>query len=138
MIKSAVNYANLCGLTVVGYSSEPSTEDTLVSELKEYIPVKTTKIARHVVAPPSQSDLLEILADRRLQAWMQPQVSLKSNEIVGFEALMRGISLSDEIIGPDLLVPAFERAGLMNEVTLEMLRQTVAFVFSSLKNGNTS
>lgn len=136
VIKSAVNYANLCGLTVVGYSSEPSTEDTLVSELKEYIPVKTTKIARHVVAPPSQSDLLEILADRRLQAWMQPQVSLKSNEIVGFEALMRGISLSDEIIGPDLLVPAFERAGLMNEVTLEMLRQTVAFVFSSLKNGN--
>lgn len=59
--------------------------------------------------------LKEILVERRLQSWFQPLVNLKSAEILGYEALVRGPSNSP-LHSPECLFATAEEYGQLDEL----------------------
>ena len=55
-----------------------------------------------------ESDIMCALKEGRFFFYLQPQVDLQSGEIIGAEALARGIGENGEVIFPDSFVPVLE------------------------------
>jgi len=73
-------------------------------------------------------DLLERELRKAIDAdvihpFYQPQVDLASNTIVGFEALARWVHPTLGEIAPARFIPIAEESGLINELSLRLLRQ---------------
>ncbi len=71
------------------------------------------------------TELREALADNRIRVHYQPVVELSSGRCVGAEALARWERDSGESVSPDVFIPVAEAAGLIQEVTLAVLKTTV-------------
>lgn len=54
----------------------------------------------------------------------QPIVNPINNKIMGFESLLR-LKLKEDIIYPNILIPQIERADMMNEVSIWILKQII-------------
>ena len=135
VIKSALMLAAVCGVPVAGSAEEPVSAAEVASRLQGFQPL-VAWLAAPVNDPALSRAELRLLLDRGgLQAWMQPQLRLKTREIVGFEALMRARDDDGGLITPDRLLPGLAKHGLLEEATLSMLQQTVAFVAESLRLG---
>jgi diguanylate cyclase (GGDEF)-like protein len=63
------------------------------------------------------------LAQRSIRAYFQPCVQLKTNRIIGFEALPRWVHSSFGEIAPDRFIPIAEECGLIHELADQILRQ---------------
>ena len=77
-------------------------------------------------------------ADRKLQVWYQPQVDLKTQKIIGVEALLRWPQSDGSFISPAEFIPLAEYSGLIVDigswVIEESCRQIQAFDESGLPN----
>lgn len=71
------------------------------------------------------TELREALADHRIRVHYQPVVELASGRCVGAEALARWERDNGESVSPDVFIPVAEAAGLIQEVTLAVLKITV-------------
>ena len=75
-------------------------------------------------------------ADRKLQVWYQPQVDLKTQKIIGVEALLRWPQSDGSFISPAEFIPLAEYSGLIVDigswVIEESCRQIQAFDESGL------
>lgn len=135
VIQAAVTLAEVCGLRIIGTAEEPASGEAVVETLREF-QAKPHDLGRpHRPQLPGLTALRRMVAERRLQAWLQPQLRLVSWEIARFEALMRGIDDEGRVVTPDRLVPALMAAGLLEDATLQMLDQTAAFISSALDHG---
>jgi len=56
------------------------------------------------------------LAEDQFEVYYQPQVELKTNRIIGAEALLRWNHPSKGIISPDIFIPLAEKTGLINQI----------------------
>jgi len=56
------------------------------------------------------------LRNRQIVAFYQPQVDLRTGEVVGFEALARWVHPKRGVIAPDAFVPVAERTGLIGQI----------------------
>jgi len=65
------------------------------------------------------------LDNQELILFYQPKVNLLSGEIVGAEALIRWQQADGSVLSPDAFLPEAERLGLLHEITLSMLDQSV-------------
>jgi c-di-GMP phosphodiesterase len=59
----------------------------------------------------------------RLQLWYQPQMSLKSQRVVGMEALLRWPQMDGQFISPAVFIPLAEYSGLIVEIGSWVLEQ---------------
>jgi len=57
----------------------------------------------------------------------QPRVDVKTNKIVGFEALMRWQSDEFGFVGPDEFIPLLEEVRLISKVTLLMFEKSLSY-----------
>lgn len=84
-----------------------------------------TLAARERIA--METNLRRALAQNELRVHFQPQVDIKSDEIVGAEALVRWMSPEDGLIPPARFIPVAEQTGLIEAigrwVMLETCRQ---------------
>lgn len=141
VISSAVSLAEFSGLRVAGSAEEPVDADAVVRALRGFRLDGAASRAVAPLTPPEPPTLLRRSTLRRLldagglQAWMQPKLRLDSGEIVGFEALMRGIDDDGSLIPPDSLVPALAAYSLLEEATLLMLDRAAAFVAQAMSDG---
>ncbi|MBC3767529.1 bifunctional diguanylate cyclase/phosphodiesterase [Neptunicella marina] len=62
-------------------------------------------------------------SERRLQLWYQPQISLKTEQIIGMEALLRWPTKDGGFISPAVFVPLAEYTGLIVEIGLWVLEE---------------
>ncbi|MCI0507414.1 MAG: EAL domain-containing protein, partial [Gammaproteobacteria bacterium] len=69
------------------------------------------------------SDLREALTQKRLKLHYQPKVNLKSENIIGVEALLRWDHPKYGAIPPDQIVTLAEQTGLIDDVTKWVLRE---------------
>ncbi|AKL94021.1 PAS domain S-box/diguanylate cyclase (GGDEF) domain-containing protein [Clostridium aceticum] len=80
------------------------------------------------------SALREALKTEGFKLLYQPQIRVKTGELVGFEALLR---LKDQKISPDLFIPVAEETGLIIEigkwVTKEVINQIAVWKEKGLK-----
>lgn len=136
VINAALKLADICGVAVAGSAEEPVTAQEVARRLKGFMRAQTKPSAARAPQPPLGFTDLRRLMDRQgLQAWMQPQLRLNSAEIVGFEALMRARDDAGMVITPDRLLPGLVEHGLLEEATLMIMRQTVAYVAQCLERG---
>ena len=145
VIKSALKLAEVLGVVVAGSAEEPVAAPEVARRLSGFRPKAaqpTPAMARTLAqagdqagAPLGRADLQALLDGRGLQAWMQPQLRLKSREIVGFEALMRAPDGCGGWIMPERLLPGLAEHGMLEDATLMMLQQAVSFVADCLGRG---
>jgi len=70
-----------------------------------------------------QSELRNAIADDQFEIYYQPQVVLQSEEINGFEALIRWNHPERGIVLPDEFLPVAEESGLLNAIENQVLLQ---------------
>ena len=139
VIKAAVALADACGLTLAGIAEQPINPQTIRRDLANF---ESRARRPELVAPASMAalalsrDELTSLLDRgALMAWMQPKLRIATREVVGFEALMRARDHAGKLIGADRMVAALGVHGLLDQATLCIARQTIAFVAGCLDGG---
>ena len=135
VIKAALMLAAVCGVPVAGSAEEPVSGQEVARRLREFHPQGVDLAMPTHDAALGLSELRGLLDRGGLQAWMQPQLRLKTREIVGFESLMRARDEAGRLITPDRLLPGLAEHGLLEQATLSMLQQTVAFVAECLGRG---
>lgn len=74
---------------------------------------------------PTAEDLLKAINEHQLELHYQPQVSLKSNALVGAEALVRWNHPEFGMIYPDRFIPLAESSGLIGELTEAVINLAV-------------
>ncbi|MCW8933913.1 MAG: EAL domain-containing protein [Gammaproteobacteria bacterium] len=60
-----------------------------------------------------ESDLRHAISMNQLELYYQPQIDSNSDQIIGFEALMRWTHHENGIISPDVFIPIAEKTGLI-------------------------
>ena len=136
MIKAALTLAAICGVAVAGSAEEPVTAAEVAGLLQSFKPSPIRPSASRPQEPPlTFADLRSLLDRGGLQAWMQPQLRHSSSEIVDFESLMRARDDAGRLVTPDRLLPGLVEHGLLEEATLMIMRQTVAYVAECLERG---
>lgn len=136
VIKAALTLAAICGVAVAGSAEEPVTAAEVAGRLQSFKPSPIRPSAARPQEPPLSFAELRSLMDRGgLQAWMQPQLRRSTSEIVGFESLMRALDDAGRVVTPDRLLPGLVEHGLLEEATLVIMRQTVAYVAGCLERG---
>lgn len=68
------------------------------------------------------TELKEALADDRIRVNYQPVIELVTGRCVGAEALARWERESGEAVSPDIFIPVAEAAGLVQDITLAVMR----------------
>jgi EAL domain-containing protein (putative c-di-GMP-specific phosphodiesterase class I) len=134
VLKSAVAMAAACKLRVAGWLERPAEAGSVAQALRDF----PHGAPAHEVAPQpelSAAALRAMLTRYRLQAWLQPLLRLSSREVVGVEALMRGVDEDGSLVMPDRLLPALKLHGLLEEATLAMAHQTSTFLVECLEQG---
>ncbi len=111
------------GLPLLGVIQKPLTAEQLQRTLLRAAEVGAAPAIDRRPPPPSMApeDLLEALASRRVVPYYQPKVSLKTGEIVGFEALARCLTRTGEVLSPAAFIDVAEEHGQMDTLTLRML-----------------
>ncbi len=72
-----------------------------------------------------KEELKEAIKDMDFYLHYQPQISYKSGNIVGVEALVRWKNKRKEVIGPDVFIPIAEELGLIKEIETFVLEKAI-------------
>lgn len=70
-----------------------------------------------------EDDLRDAVEVEGIEAWFQPIVRIETEEVTGFEALARWPHPELGMIPPDEFIPIAEEAGLIDRITMIMLRK---------------
>ncbi|MFA6986964.1 MAG: EAL domain-containing protein [Arenimonas sp.] len=81
------------------------------------------RFSRHQLS--LSTELRQALAAGRIRVFYQPVMDMQSGRCVGAEALARWERGNGETVDPDVFIPVAEEAGLVQEITLSVLRTTV-------------
>jgi len=71
-------------------------------------------------------DLRQAIAGNQLVVWYQPQVTARTRQVVGMEALVRWHHPVEGLLSPIAFLPDARRAGLMLALTETVMRQVLA------------
>lgn len=135
VIRAAVALAAACGLPMAGFAEQPVDAASIARSVCSYTRPAPARIARPAAPELGRGELLELFDRGALFPWMQPKLRIGTQEVVGFEALMRAHDTSGALVMPDRLVAALARHNLLDQATLRMAKQTVDFVAACLGEG---
>ncbi|MFQ3171413.1 MAG: diguanylate cyclase (GGDEF)-like protein [Oleispira sp.] len=85
---------------------EPNSYKFFEIEMEEYVNNRLKMV----------HDLKQAISLQEFELFYQPKVDLLSNTIVGAEALIRWRKGGNELISPDVFIPAAEASGLISEI----------------------
>ncbi|OAV55956.1 diguanylate cyclase [Rhizobium sp. WYCCWR10014] len=88
--------------------------------VKRFVPSMQDELAKRIRV---EADLRAAIRKAEIVPYYQPLVDLKTNRIIGFEALARWMTASGEFIPPNEFIPVAEEAGLIVELTDQLLRR---------------
>ncbi|MBT3702436.1 MAG: EAL domain-containing response regulator [Alphaproteobacteria bacterium] len=133
VLATAERLARDRGLTVLGAITKPIDILTL-EKLLELVPL----IDRHQEVSNSGSmvdksdfsvqELTQAVSQGQIKPWFQPRINLADMAFVGVEALARWQHPVKGMIPPDRFIPLAEESGLIDELTVSMVEQSLAEV----------
>lgn len=135
VLNAAKTAADESGLRVAGVLPKPFRISALRTLLNDY-----RGAAPSAISPSRESkevtaeQLQEALNEKRLVAYLQPQVSCSDRSIKGFEALVRWHDKDGSIILPDRFIGVAERSGLINELTQQVFESAIRWFSAHLGN----
>jgi len=135
VLKAAQSLAQVCGLRLVGICEQPGDAAGIAARLAGFEPAAPRVQAAAAPIPLSREEICDIIGREGLFPWLQPKVRLATMEVVGVEALMRGLDDAGRIVTPDRLIPVLARHGLLDDATLRVVRQAAEFVARCLGEG---
>ena len=135
VLKAAQSLTEVCGLRFAGLSERPGDAASVAEALAHFRPAAPRLRAATVPAPLERDEVCRLMAQEHLFPWMQPKVRLDTLEVIGVEALMRGVDACGRLVTPDRLIPVLTKYGLLDEATLHVARQTADFVARCLGEG---
>ena len=116
------------GLSICGVLAKPFMPDALRQLLQRQAPVPPRPAPRPDPAYlPSRADLAQALQSRELTVHFQPKVHCASGQLSGLEALVRWQHPVHGLIAPDRFIELAEVTGLIDELTLQVLDQSLAW-----------
>lgn len=77
----------------------------------------------------------QALHDREFEMFLQPKVLIKTEQIVGAEALVRWNSKKYGMIVPDRFIPIMEQNGFIKQLDFFMLEEACRFLKKSIEDG---
>ncbi|MDG9669102.1 EAL domain-containing response regulator [Hahella sp. CR1] len=125
VLKAAVNVARARYLNVLGSLQKPVTVDALTYYLTHY---QSYFRSRNTVSGGSllnTSELRQGLNDGHLTLYYQPQVDMKTEAVVGVEALARWKHPQHGLLGPGAFVPLAEESNLVGDFTTAVIAQAI-------------
>lgn len=116
------------GLRMCGVLAKPFMPDALRQLLQRQAPEVRRPAPRPDPAyQPSRADLAQALERRELTVHFQPKVHCASGQLAGLEALVRWQHPVHGLIPPDRFIELAEVTGLIDELTLQVLDQSLAW-----------
>ncbi len=113
------------GINLLGSFEKPVRKDALAAALARLGNWKRAPTgAPAVVDALSCEELREGLANDRLEVYYQPKVAVATHEVIGVECLARWRHPVHGIVGPHAFIPVAEEHGLIDELTLAILRKS--------------
>ena len=123
VLHSAEKLAIAHGLEIIASMMKPMQLDNLLSVLVEHRskvsnlkPVKTLNTYN-----PTAGDLAQAIDDNQLLLHFQPQIDLKSGEMVAAEVLVRWLHPEHGLLFPDSFIDLAEKSDLMGPLTSKVL-----------------
>ncbi|WP_157270753.1 EAL domain-containing protein [Azohydromonas aeria] len=135
VLDNALAMGEACGLEVAGGVTWPAAPGRIAQALRTYRQTPGARTAAADAGELTAPELRALLQDDGLHAWLQPRVRLPGLEAVGVEAFMRGVAGDGSLLGPQRLVPALQRHGLLESATLVLAHQVVAFLAGCRSEG---
>lgn len=134
--KSVLAMAQACGLRVAGCVEQPQHPEQLFQLLQAYrqaLPERAPAAPQELTA----AEVRTMLQAGRLYAWVQPQVQLDSREVVGVEAMVRGVDEDGTPLPQEQIMAALRRHDLLDTATLQHARQLCDFLAECQQDGLT-
>jgi EAL domain-containing protein (putative c-di-GMP-specific phosphodiesterase class I) len=94
-------------------------------------PIRAAELGAHLRAlaqtswEPTFDSLENAIATDQLSLAFQPKVALATGKCVGVEALVRWRQPGETVIAPDMFIPFAEQVGLIDSLTLWVLRRAI-------------
>lgn len=81
---------------------------------------------RNVPRASFANEVLQEITDGRFTVYYQPQINIKTGEVIGAEALVRKVAEDGSIVPPGKFIPYYEAGGVISYVDLFVLRTACA------------
>ncbi len=128
VLKTAENLAKSLGLETVGILEKPFNLDdlqTLLAKAKNQLPVTKYQNTGRQFVQLTEDEIKESLKEGYIFMNYQPQIKLPSRQVTGIEALVRIRHPVKGLIPPDMFIPGTEKYGLINELTFQVIENTI-------------
>ena len=138
VLHSAEQLAQAHNLNVIGSLVKPVNCEKLQQFVAKNIADKSENRA---VEPsivnayePDLEDIVMALQSQQLVLHFQPQINIKSQEVIGAEALVRWQHPEYGLIYPDRFIPIVENNGLMDQLTTQVINLAIQQIGNLLKD----
>lgn len=82
------------------------------------------------------NEMAYALANRQFQVYMQPKCDMRTNKIIGCEALVRWIHPEKGVISPAAFIPVFERNGFILKLDAYVWEEVCRLIKNWIDNGH--
>jgi len=134
VLETARELAESHGLDVIGTLTKPIRAADFRAMLGALRPSSACRMPT-LGARPSPDELREAIANNELVAYFQPKVSMADGRLAGVETLVRWQHPVRGMIPPDAFIPMAEENGLIDDLTMIVMRQALTFAARHLTDG---
>ncbi|EJM98200.1 EAL domain-containing response regulator [Herbaspirillum sp. YR522] len=114
------------GMNVLGALQKPLSSEKIALALRSFKPGGAVHQKRADPGPTvCESDLAQAIATRQIVPFYQPKVDVQTGILKGVEALARWIHPERGVIAPDHFIPLAEACGLIHDLTIAMMDQSM-------------
>jgi PAS domain S-box-containing protein len=122
LLATVGNLAQLQGLSVLGKVQKPATPEQMRTLLRRSMPAVSGQRAPGAESVTTPRAILAAMRDQEFSIWLQPKVDAVTLAPVGVEALARWRQKDGSFVSPDLFIVAAERAGIIGQLSRELLQ----------------
>lgn len=96
---------------------------------------KQSKLGELAEKKKQEQEIMQALAEKRFNFYLQPQVDLQTGEIIGAEALARRLDINGKILYPDSFVAVLEQNGGIVKLDFLILEKVCQYLRARLDKG---
>jgi EAL domain-containing protein (putative c-di-GMP-specific phosphodiesterase class I) len=122
LLATVGNLAQLQGLSVLGQVQKPATPQQMVAMLQRSVPVASGLRTTGTDSVTTPQAILDAMRKHEFSIWLQPKVDARTLVPLGVEALARWRQRDGSFVSPDLFIVAAERAGIIGQLSGELLQ----------------
>ncbi|WP_034295384.1 EAL domain-containing protein [Herbaspirillum sp. RV1423] len=113
------------GMHVLGALQKPLNQEKILGALNTYNSNLALPKTGDALPAVCETELAAAIRNRKIVAYYQPKVDIRTGMLKGVEALARWLHPDTGVIPPDHFIPLAEQTGLIHELTLSMLEQAM-------------